>query len=186
MSEDLRSKLILDLMAELLRRGTSVRFRPSGRSMYPSIREGELVTVEPVGPSHVKREDIILYRSRRGLIAHRVVEVSRSSGSGKDARVFRLRGDASLCCDQPVAGQQVLGRVVGVQRNGRSIPLASRGAKLWHRARRRASGLRGALRRRLSAVSSQEEQLLRVFAPESLTENEARVRSKAEVPMEKM
>ena len=130
------SNLLLDLTTELLSQGTTVRFRPSGRSMYPSIREGELITVEPVVPSDVQLGDIVLYRSERGLIAHRVV-----SSSG-DARVFGVRGDASLSCDEPVEAHRILGRVVAVQRNGRSIALDSRGAKLWHRARRLASVLK--------------------------------------------
>ena len=116
------SNLLLDLTTELLSQGTTVRFRPSGRSMYPSIREGEVITVEPVRASDVKLADIVLYRSERGLIAHRVVEVSnRAAGfslrasSSQDARVFRLRGDASLRCDQPVAAEQVFGRVVRLQ-----------------------------------------------------------------------
>jgi len=106
--------------------------------MYPSIREGELITVEPVQPCDVKLGDIVLYRSERGPIAHRVVEIA-----SRDARVFRLRGDASLSCDEPVVAHQILGRVVGVQRNGRGIALASRGAKMWHKARRFASLLKG-------------------------------------------
>ncbi len=106
--------------------------------MYPSIREGEVITVEPVQASDVKPADIVLYRSERGLIAHRVVEIA-----SRDARVFRLRGDASLSCDQPVEAEQILGRVVGVQRYGRSVALATRGAKIWHEVRRLASGLKG-------------------------------------------
>ncbi len=141
MSNGLASQLLSDLTAELLSRGTRVRFRPSGRSMYPSIREGELITVEPVVPSDVKRGDIILYRSARGLIAHRVVGSSPTQSSVLSPHYF-LRGDASLSCDKPVAAQQILGRVVGVERNGRSIALASRGAKMWHKVRRLASGLK--------------------------------------------
>ncbi|MCH7804948.1 MAG: signal peptidase I [Acidobacteria bacterium] len=132
------SNLLLDLTTELLSQGATVRFRPSGRSMYPSIREGEVIAVEPVEASDVKLADIVLYRSERGLIAHRVVEIA-----SRDARVFRLQGDASLSCDRPVAAEQILGRVVGVERNGRSVALASRGAKMWHKARRLASGLKG-------------------------------------------
>ncbi len=126
--------------------------------MYPSIREGELVTVEPVVSSDVTLGDIVLYCSERGLIAHRVVEVTPSqaqsspnraagfslrASSSPDAKVFRLQGDASLSCDEPVTAERILGRVVGVERDGRSVALASRGAKLWHRARRLASGLKG-------------------------------------------
>ncbi len=136
------SKLLLDLTAELLSRGTTVRFRPSGRSMYPSIREGELITVEPVVASDVTPGDIILYRSERGLLAHRVVGSSPTQSSVLSPHYF-FRGDASLCCDQPVAAGQILGRVLCVERHGRSLALASRGAKLWHKARRCASRLKG-------------------------------------------
>ena len=136
------SNLLLHLTTELLSQGTTVRFRPSGRSMYPSIREGELVTVEPVVASDVTLGDIVLYRSERGLIAHRVVGSSPTQSSVLSPH-YCLQGDASLCCDQPVEAHQILGRVIGVERNGRSIALASRGAKLWHIARNLASGLKG-------------------------------------------
>ncbi|MDA2939277.1 hypothetical protein MYX75_13575 [Acidobacteria bacterium AH-259-A15] len=165
MCNALASKLFLDLTAELLSRGTSVRFRPSGRSMYPSIREGELITVEPVGPSDIKRGDIILYRvdrgrptqssvlspqSSSGVIAHRVVGIKRTKGAAMTQssvpsphHLFLLQGDASSCCDEPVAARQILGRVIRVERDGHSVALASRAAKMWHRARRLASGLKG-------------------------------------------
>ena len=137
------SKLLLDLTTELLSRGTTVRFRPSGRSMYPSIREGELITVEPVVASDVTLGDIVLYRSERGLIAHRVVGSSPTQSSVLSPHHFFLLGDASLSRDEPVVSEQILGRVVGVDRNGRSVALATRGAKLWYKARRLASGLKG-------------------------------------------
>ena len=136
------SKILLDLTTELLSQGTTVRFRPSGRSMYPSIREGELITVEPVVASDVTLGDIVLYRSQRGLIAHRVVGTSPTQSSVLSPHYF-LRGDASLSRDETVTPEQILGRVVGVERDGRSVALASRGAKLWHKARRLASGLKG-------------------------------------------
>ena len=136
------SNLLLDLTAELLSRGTTVRFRPSGRSMYPSIREGELITVEPVVASDVTLGDIVLYRSEKGVIAHRVVGTSPAQSSVLGPHFF-LRGDSSLSCDQPVTAEKILGRVVGVERDGRSVALASRGAKLWHKTRRLASGLKG-------------------------------------------
>jgi len=146
MANSSASKLLLDLTAELLSRGTRVRFRPTGRSMYPSIREGELITVEPVVPSDVKLGDIVLYRSQRGLIAHRVVGSSPAQSSVLGPHYF-LRGDASLSCDKPVEARQILGRVASVERGGRAISLASRGAKMWHRTRRLASHLKRWMRR---------------------------------------
>jgi hypothetical protein len=157
------SNLLLDLTAELLSRGTTVRFRPSGRSMYPSIREGELITVEPVQPSDVELGDIILYRvdrdrptqssvlspqSSSGLIAHRVIGTERKQGASTQSSVlsphhFLLRGDASLSCDKPVEARQILGRVASVEREGRAINLAGTPAKMWHKACRLASRLKG-------------------------------------------
>ena len=61
-------------------------------------------------PGDVKRGDIILYRSQRGVIAHRVVSLpTHSSVPGPDP-LFLLRGDASLSCDEPVEARQILGR----------------------------------------------------------------------------
>ncbi len=109
--------------------------------MYPSIREGELITVEPVVPSDVKLGDIVLYRSQRGVIAHRVVGSSLAQSSVLGPHYF-VKGDASLSCDKPVEARQILGRVASVERGGRAISLASRGAKMWHRTRRLASHLK--------------------------------------------
>jgi len=57
--------------------------------MYPSIREGELITVEPVEPGNAKRGDIVLYRSEREPTAHRVIEVNRPQA---EIRAFRAAG----------------------------------------------------------------------------------------------
>ncbi len=46
-----------------------------------------------------------------------------------------LRGDASASCNCPVEPEQVLGRVVAVERAGRPIDLASRRAKVKHTCR---------------------------------------------------
>ncbi len=109
--------LFADLSVELLRRGHGVRFRAPGHSMHPTINDRETVTVEPVPPSDVKRGDIVLYRNEGGVVAHRVIRIERNNG----ASLFILRGDALGCPDESVAAQQVLGKVVCVERNGRSI-----------------------------------------------------------------
>jgi signal peptidase I len=95
--------------------------------MYPAIREGETITVQPVASSTVKKGDIILYRWQRGVIAHRVVGVEKFAGGS-----FRLimRGDASGAPIERVAADQVLGRVVAVDRNGRRIDLCSIRSKM--------------------------------------------------------
>src|SRR5207244_13021319 len=72
-----------DLTAELLRRGSCVRFRATGASMQPTIEDGEVITVAPVTPMAVKRGDILLYQNELGVFAHRVVRIT---GSGRIGR----------------------------------------------------------------------------------------------------
>ncbi len=121
--------LFTEMTAELLRRGQSVRFSASGRSMCPTIREGEVITVSPVAPSEVGLADIILYRSGARVIAHRVVARQRGV---EGMTAFLVRGDASENCDDPVAPTQILGKVVLVERAGRRIAVGKPGVKFFH------------------------------------------------------
>ena len=130
-----------EITAELLRRGAYVRFRAIGASMQPTIEDGELITVAPMAPESVKRGDILLYQSESGVHAHRVV--GRVKGTVPllegDCPLdhYLLRGDASVSCDAPVQLEQVIGRVVAVQRGGRSLALDSHLANLLRLARLR-------------------------------------------------
>jgi hypothetical protein len=102
----------LQTLDGILRRGHRVRFRADGWSMHPAIRSGEIITVAPLGRAPVHVGDVLLYRNGRGVIAHRLAGVRRSSG-----RIVELvlRGDAADSCDAPIAPEQVLGRVVTVE-----------------------------------------------------------------------
>ncbi len=131
--------LFIEVSTELLRQGQRVRFKAPGRSMQPTIIEGETITVEPVAPQAVRKGDIILYSFERGFIAHRVVRILRRKG---DAPCFIMRGDASDSFDYPVAAQQVLGKVISVEREGRSVDLYSQRARIRHIAHKWASRLK--------------------------------------------
>jgi signal peptidase I len=122
-------RLFADLTADLLRLGHRVRFRATGESMHPTIRQGDAITVQPVVPSDVRFADIILYQAPKGVIAHRVISRRKANGAMES---FLVRGDASDTCDQPVAAEHVLGRVTMVERGDRLIALDSRTAKMFH------------------------------------------------------
>src|SRR6266851_5936415 len=131
------------VIEEALANGTVVRFRAEGNSMYPTIRDGEPITVAAVPAEQVVRGDVLLCRHGHRLLAHRVVGVTTHGTE----RFFELRGDAKVSCDSPVAAGAVVGRVVGVRRNGRVIPLSGCGARLRHKARAAASGAKAFVRR---------------------------------------
>jgi hypothetical protein len=111
----------------LLADGLRVRFRANGRSMLPTVRDGECVVVAPVRAADVEVGDVLLCRTWRGEIAHRVTRVARAADG---ARRFELRGDASVEADAPVCDAQVRGRVESVERRGRSVSLSIAGGAL--------------------------------------------------------
>jgi signal peptidase len=143
----------VELTADLLRLGHSVRFTAMGESMHPTIRKGETITVTPVAPSAVRITDIILYQTKTSVIAHRVVGTPERHGA---MRAFRVRGDASSDWDEPVAEDQVLGKVVSVERGGRHVRLEGRRVKLFHLA----GVLVYRVKRKLDDIGSRAEKLL--------------------------
>jgi signal peptidase I len=141
-----QEKVFVNISAELLQSGYGVRFRPGGFSMSPTIRDGEVLTVKPIKACAVKRGDILLYKTERGAIAHRVVGIKVERG----VRVFILRGDALGMCDAPVRAKQILGHVISVERKGREVKLSGRCAVIRCAARALAARLKRGLRVRLS------------------------------------
>ena len=115
-----KSARFMAVVAEMLERGHLVRFRAMGWSMHPTIRNGEVITIAPLGRAPVRTGDILLYRRGRGAVAHRVVDVE--TGPARSGRLI-LQGDAALFCDQPISHGQVLGRVQAVERGGYRVRL---------------------------------------------------------------
>jgi signal peptidase I len=132
------------VIEDALRRGDMVRFRAEGASMYPTIRDGDTVTVAAVSARDVVRGDILLCRHEARVLAHRVVGVTLCDGE----LFFELRGDAKGGSDAPVVASAVLGRVLNVDRNGRLIELRGPAARVRRAARMALSRAWASLRHR--------------------------------------
>ena len=139
------TNMFFKVTVDLLKSGQSVRFQAPGRSMTPTIREDETITINPVSASTVRKGDIILYNNETGVIAHRVIRIEKKDSS-LQPHSFILRGDASITDDKPVAPGQVLGKVVSVERHGRSIALCGMWAKTKRMTRLMASRLKRLLK----------------------------------------
>jgi signal peptidase I len=137
------SGLFAAVIGDALARGTIVRFRAEGASMYPTIRDGDAITVAPVAFDDVVRGDLLLCRQDQRVIAHRVIGITTRDSM----RIFELRGDAKAACDAPVAADAVVGRVIAVHRNGRVVTLCGRAARLRHTVRAVASAFWQSCRR---------------------------------------
>ena len=115
------------LSTEILGQGHLLRFQAGGQSMWPFIRAGDLLTVEPITTNTLKIGDIVFCRlSENRLVAHRLIGFT-----GQDQSLqWVLRGDAVISFDEIVHSEQVLGRVVRVQRGSKTIDL-DRGWRHW-------------------------------------------------------
>ena len=101
-------------ISDLLLRSEAFRFRVAGWSMYPALRKGDRITVEPASPAQLQGGDLILFHHQGRLVCHRLVAMD---GTGPVPRII-TKGDAVARCDEPLEPDQVLGRVVGVRGSG--------------------------------------------------------------------
>jgi len=129
---DVKSDLFGALLHQGVAAGRIVRFRAQGTSMQPAICDGESIAIAPVDPDDVVPGTVLLCRHETRLIAHRVVGTTMRGS----VREFELRGDAKGANDAPVRDEAIVGRVVGVWRNGRLVSVgvqAPRGDSVYHR-----------------------------------------------------
>jgi hypothetical protein len=147
-------RLFIETSTELLRKGHHVKFRAPGDSMYPTICDGDIVTVMPIETGSISIGDILLYRHKSGVTAHRVIRLAKGGTNHSQYStpvphssdpcphyVFFLRGDAALVFDDPVSADHILGKVTLVEREGRRIDPYSFTAKIRFKARRLAARL---------------------------------------------
>jgi protein tyrosine phosphatase (PTP) superfamily phosphohydrolase (DUF442 family) len=124
---------LYELAAQVLEQGSPFVFAARGNSMLPFIREGDLLTVVPLGGAPLRPGEVALYRRDGGsLLAHRVIEPAARGGEA-----WLMRSDGSRGELERVRSEEVLGRIVSLERRGRTRRLDTRRrlwmARLWHR-----------------------------------------------------
>ena len=107
-----KERVAIDLAAELLRRGRPMELVVGGMSMWPLVRAGERVRLEPAVGARVGQLAAVVRDGR--LLVHRVV---RAEGG-----LCELRGDNLERSDGLVPAAQIVGVVtLGWTRSGRRI-----------------------------------------------------------------
>lgn len=106
-----------DVLSGLLEDGYAVRFKADGDSMWPTIRSGDVITAVPVAAATVQTGDIVVCRSDRRWLVHRVTEI-RAAADREATSTVVLRGDAKRGCDAPLRLSAVVARVTSVERDG--------------------------------------------------------------------
>ena len=110
-------KVLMELAHSILGRGVSIRFRFGSKSMLPFIRDSDILTLFPLGRAKPRLGEILAINSQESdrLIVHRLV--------GKRGADFLLRGDSRLNPDHLVSRENLLGRVMKVERAGKGVRL---------------------------------------------------------------
>jgi hypothetical protein len=104
-----------DFLQAVLSREASLRFQARGFSMYPFIRDGDVITVSPWGGVQPRPGDVVAFchPTTERLVVHRLLQ--------KTAQGFFLRGDNCPEADGLVPSASIWGRVTKVERNGRVL-----------------------------------------------------------------
>lgn len=110
----LTAPVIMELIDAVHERGASFRFQAKGHSMTPAIRDGDVITVSPLGDIIPRRGDVLAFRhpERPQMLIHRVLHA-------KDKKYY-IKGDNCPLADGWVPAENVLGLITKVERNGRA------------------------------------------------------------------
>lgn len=107
-----RNADFVELSSEILGKGNCLRFCAKGCSMYPFIRNGDVIRVKKTS-SNINIGDIIFYRTSSGsMVVHRVV---RKYGDINEAMLL-TKGDACLDFDEPIHKNNIIGKVTAIER----------------------------------------------------------------------
>lgn len=125
MTEDRpHSRAFGELADELVANGLGFRFQARGRSMLPTIQDGEILDVRPVKWTSVKVGDIVLFRDGTEFTAHRVLRRKND--------LIVTRGDSGTGVGVGVRGWEIVGKITSkiCARTGETVRLEGHAARL--------------------------------------------------------
>lgn len=125
------NKFAKDIYLSLLAEGKPIYVNARGMSMYPFIKNGDRIKIEPINNKCLKLGDIVAVdmRQKQGpwFFAHRIVRIAGSNGN----RIYFTKGDFhERGLDKPVVSELIAGKVTEIQREDIRIGLY---LPLWQR-----------------------------------------------------
>jgi signal peptidase I len=109
----LSGEALLDMLGDVLNKGMPFRFKASGSSMSPFIKDGDVLTVYPKRRSHIGKGAVVAYHHKtlNKIIIHRIV--------AKINDYYAVKGDNTTGYTDLVYETDILGHVSEVERNGK-------------------------------------------------------------------
>jgi signal peptidase I len=106
---------VKDIGLTLLAEGKTIRIKAHGYSMFPCIKPGSLILIEPLNIKGMPRPgEIIAIKRENGLIVHRLSRIINKNG----VISYIARGDSNAYADNPVKIDKIAGRIVRAESTG--------------------------------------------------------------------
>lgn len=103
-----------------------LRLTVISNSMWPLLRTGDKIRVQPTEPSAIRVDEVVVVRRGTDLITHRLIAV--------DGEQWLTCGDNAVLIDAAVSPAACLGRVIAIEGGDQPIDLTqTRWAQLNHR-----------------------------------------------------
>jgi signal peptidase I len=107
--------IVKNIGLTLLSEGKTIRIKAHGYSMYPSIKPGSLILIEPLKINGLPRPgEIIAIKRESGLVVHRLIKIINKNG----VTSYIARGDSNAYADNPVKIEKIAGRIVRAESTG--------------------------------------------------------------------
>jgi signal peptidase I len=107
--------IVKDISLTLLSEGKTIRIKAHGYSMYPCIKPGSLILIEPLNIKGLPHPgEIIAIRRESGLIVHRLTKIINKNS----VPFYIARGDSNAYADNPVKIEKIAGRIVRAESTG--------------------------------------------------------------------
>lgn len=124
----LEHKDIDQVIAQTMEKRGWIDLPAQGMSMYPFIKEGDICRFVRVDASRMKKGDILLFRARHGhLIAHRLSRIVMNNQQPH----YLCKGDTNVMYDEWISQDQIIGRLIWKNRNGRLIQMTNLASSTW-------------------------------------------------------
>ncbi|MDP4272341.1 MAG: signal peptidase I, partial [Bacteroidota bacterium] len=121
MKTELGHEELVGIADSLLQEGRTVSFTMEGYSMYPTLKPGDIGFVKKCAPEDLYTGDIIVFRSAKKLVAHRLVKIVEK----KNTHFYIAKGDNNRHTDTPFREEALIGKVESFTRNGKNRRLDS-------------------------------------------------------------
>lgn len=126
--EKLNNRLIVDFAESILENDQCVSIKMTGYSMYPTLRPGDIGVIEHCTPELLKTGDIIVFKTNRHLVAHRLIAINKENNHFH----FTAKGDKNPFSDPVFSQEMLVGRIKEIERNGKKIKTNTLSMK-WNR-----------------------------------------------------